>query len=157
MNLLTAIEQEELHDELLPRMLALPYVITIENAHATFHVAHAELMLSDVEIREERLSRMRTSLTWARRLIREVNPDTSSELETPAGALYISHQPWEPGLSLTFVGHTPIVALIMHRSHLFIDGGAYLGESDSCLRLLDVAEVRSWITKDFPNSPPWNV
>lgn len=37
-------DKSELRDDLLPRVLSLPYVITVGLGPDMFHVAHAELM-----------------------------------------------------------------------------------------------------------------
>ena len=150
---LGADEEGELLNDLLPRVLAMPYVITVLGGPSTFHVAHAELMLTDEDICDNRLSSMAAAITWERRLIREVNAQAQCEKETPAGTLITSHQPWEPDLSLTFVGHTPLSALVMHRSHLFIDGGAFLRTGDARLHVVDVTDARSWINAESGNEP----
>ncbi len=59
---LEANEQEELREELLPRVLSLPYVITIEDGLETFHVAHAELLLNDDYLSERVKGGSATSL-----------------------------------------------------------------------------------------------
>lgn len=138
-------EQEELREDLLPRVLSLPYVITVENGLETFHVAHAELLLNDDYLSESRLSRMVNELTWSRRLVYQVNLDALSERHTPFGALTISHKPWEPRMALRFVGHTPLSLLVMHRSHLFIDGGAFLRKDGAHLHVIEVANAHAWV------------
>ena len=138
-------EQEELREDLLPRVLSLPYVITVEDELETFHVAHAELLLNDDCLSESRLSRMVNELTWSRRLVYQVDLDASSERHTPFGALSISHKPWEPRMALRFVGHTPLSVLVMHRSHLFIDGGAFLRKDGTCLHVIEVANAHAWV------------
>ena len=142
---LSSSEQEELVGDLLPRVLSMPYAITVSDGSAVFHVAHAELMLTDAEVCDSRLSDMASVVTWSRRLIHEINAHTRNERQTPIGSLVVSGQQWEPGLSLTFVGHTPLSTLTMHRSHLFIDGGAFLRTDDTRLHVLDVEATRKWI------------
>jgi len=141
---LNSDEQQELRDELLPLVLALPYVITVKDAHSVFHVVHAELTIADDQLSEGGLSSMATTLTWSRRLIREVRSDTWSTRQMPDGPLAISHQPWDPGKALRFVGHTPLPKMVMHRSHLFIDGGAFLRKDGACLRVTKVATAQAW-------------
>ena len=138
---LTDEELDELHTDLLPRILDLPYVITVENGNKTFHVAHAELTLTDDNLTECRLSRMATDLTWSRKLIREVDATKVIEQQTAYGTLAKSHKPWEPGMALRFVGHTPLPMLVLHRSHVFIDGGAFMRKARSCLHVIDVAHA----------------
>ncbi len=136
-------ELEELRTDLLPRIQDLPYVITVENGNDTFHVAHAELTLADNDLTECRLSHMAIELTWSRRLIRRVNLNTAAKQQTVFGTLAKSHEPWESGMALRFVGHTPLPMLVMHRSHLFIDGGAFMREPHTGLQVLEVAEIFS--------------
>src|SRR3546814_12434055 len=64
-------------------------------------------------------------LTWGRRLVGEIKAKSSTEGRTPIGTLRVSDQPWSPGLSLTYVGHTVMRAMALPKSHLFIDRGAY--------------------------------
>src|SRR3546814_12573429 len=68
------------------------------------------------------LAKMIEPLTWGRRLVGEVESAQSTEKDTPAGTLLVSHQPRRAGLSLTYVGHTPLKKMVLHASHLFIDG-----------------------------------
>ena len=168
-HLLDDTEKSELNDDLLPRVLALPYVITVGKGADTFHVAHAELMtgdpedgygfamfespaqlpangiLTDAMLSEETLSDMVNALTWGRRLISKVKVKTSREIRTLGGKLLISQQPMHAGLSLTYVGHTVLKRMVLHESHLFIDRGAFNRNANTCLLVLDHDEVRAWL------------
>src|SRR3546814_4903704 len=42
-------EQDELREDLVPRVAKLPYVITVGEGQKRVHVAHAELMTGDVD------------------------------------------------------------------------------------------------------------
>ncbi len=75
----------------------------------------------------------------------KVDEDKAREVETPAGMLLLSQQPMQPGLSLTYVGHTPLTNLILHELHLFIDRGAYLREPSTYLLELCHHEVWQWL------------
>lgn len=66
-------------------------------------------------------------------------------LSTSSGVLPRSHEPRRKGLSLTYVGHTPLKSMVLHASHLFIDRGAYLREPGTCLLVLDSGDVREWL------------
>lgn len=150
--------------------MALPYVITVGEGASQFHVAHAELMtgrvdeediwstlvglsvdqtaklvLTDELLTDEVLSGMVEPLTWGRRLACQVSVKQCSEIDTPSGKLLMSQQPMHPGLSLTYVGHTPLTYMVLHQSHLFIDRGAYAREPGTCLLVLCHDEVCSWI------------
>lgn len=159
----------ELNGDLLHRVLALPYVITVGEGTDTFHVTHAELMtgdpeenywlalskspneypvnriLTDAMLSEEALSDMVNALTWGRRLITKVKAKESREIKTPAGKLLVSQQPMHPGLSLTYVGHTVLKQMVLHESHLFIDRGAFKRKADTCLLVLNHDNVRAWL------------
>lgn len=160
----------ELKRDLLPLVFALPYVITVGEATSQFHVAHAELMagsvneggiwsalanlsinrasqriLTDDLLNDQILADMVEPLTWGRRLVGMVNEARSTEIDTPAGKLRLSRQPMHPGLSLTYVGHTPLTQMVLHASHLFIDRGAYARKPDTRLLVLCHGDVRAWL------------
>jgi serine/threonine protein phosphatase 1 len=146
--------QQELRADLLPRVVALPYVMTVGDGATKFNVAHTELMTGNVEddslyarltgmpveaasrrvltedqLTDEILSQMIEPLTWGRRLVRKIETKESPEVETPGGSLLISQQPMHPDLSLTYVGLTPLTGMMLHESHLFIDRRAYSRET----------------------------
>ena len=158
---LTSKENAELWNELIPRVAKLPYIITVGNGDTVFHVAHAELMtgspevssatlrrlatagttsddriLTDDELTEGTLATMTDALVWGRRVLGASKPKRASAMETMLGPLLVSRQPWHPGLSLTYVGHTVVKKMRLHASHLFIDRGAFLRTPDSDLLLL---------------------
>lgn len=168
---LDADAQAELQQDLLARVTALPYVITVGEGAVQFHVTHAELMtgsidhggfwsrleglptdrtkkriLTDAQLTDEVLAQMTEPLIWGRRLVGQVDDDASREVQTPAGMLLLSQRPMHPGLSLTYVGHTPLTTMTLHESHLFIDRGAYLRGSDTCLMILSHQDVGEWPT-----------
>ncbi|MGX9936496.1 metallophosphoesterase [Advenella kashmirensis] len=145
---LTPDEHNELHQDLLPRLLTLPYVITVDNGLSTFHVAHAELPLADKDLSESRLSHMAAALTWSRLLISGARSDLWHKRQTSLGTLATSPKPWKTGMALRFVGHTPLPNLVMHRSHLFIDGGAFLREESTCLHVIEVAHAQRLLLND---------
>ncbi|MBV6272164.1 metallophosphoesterase [Alcaligenaceae bacterium CGII-47] len=163
-------ETDELWSDLLRRVVQLPYVITVGEGGNRFHVAHAELMtgnphvsfsglrrpepgnrlpsdqiLTDDELTESTLDAMTTALIWGRRVVGSSKPNQSMPVDTPAGRLLISRKPWHPGLSLTYVGHTPLNQMRLHASHLFIDRGAFMRKRDSCLLVLCHDKVLTWL------------
>lgn len=167
-------DQDELRDVLLPRVARLPYVLTVGEGDAQFHVAHAELMMGAIDphawlaelagipedraneriltddlITDSTLEQMPEPLTWGRRLIKRVDFKRSKEVVTPAGNLLISQRSMHPGLSLTYVGHTPLSGMVLHESHLFIDRGAYERKGGSSLLLLKHGDVRLWGNEVF--------
>src|SRR3546814_6388348 len=76
-----------------------------------------------------------------RRPPRSTRTDTLFPYTTLFRSLLISPQPMHPGLSLTYVGHTPLKNMMLHESHLFIDRGAYSRGTDSCLLVLKHCEI----------------
>ena len=165
---LTTKENSELWNEMIPRVAKLPYVITVGNGDTLFHVAHAELMpgspavssetlrrlastgitsddriLTDDELTEETLATMTDALVWGRRVLRASKPERASAMETTLGPLLVSRQPWHPGLSLSYVGHTVVKKMRLHASHLFIDRGAFMRTPDSDLLMLSHDEVHT--------------
>lgn len=166
---LDADTRQELIEDLLPRVVALPYVMSVATPEGQFHVVHAELMtgglddgwlaalsgrpedrtpecvLTDDNLTDDVLSTMLEPLIWGRRLWRQVESNGSRTIATPAGPLLVSQSPVHRGLSLTYVGHTPFKLMLQHRSHLFIDQGAYERDKKSCLLLLEHSAVRTWL------------
>lgn len=163
---LTPEEQDELWSERLPHIAALPYVITVGSGDTMFHVTHAELMtgepwvsgttlgrlargqpgvqnniLTDNELIDETLATMTNALIWGRRVVNASRPERATALHTALGPLLISRRPWHPGLSLTYVGHTPVNKTRLHASHLFIDRGAFRRQSNSELLMLCHTDV----------------
>lgn len=143
---ITSDERDELENDLLPRVMALPYVITVDQGQTSFHVVHAELMVPLDAISSDRTGHVVAQMTWSRRLISQVTSETWTKRRTPHGTLIMSHQPWEPNHALTFVGHTPLKMLVMHRSHLFIDGGAYAQQDENHLHVVDAQVARAWVS-----------
>lgn len=163
-------DQDELLSDLVPRLVRLPYVITVGEGDTQFHVVHAELMtgpaddtvawynrlagserpvpkevLTDAMLTDEVLLTMTEALVWGRRLIRQAGWEDMTEVETPNGKLAISQKPRHAGLSLSYVGHTPLKSMVLHDSHLFIDRGAFLREPETCLLVLEHARVQQWL------------
>lgn len=161
--------ESEFYRELLPRVRALPYVMTVGKGAKRFHVVHAELMtgavedtwftrlagedrpkriLTDRQLTDRRLAQMTEALTWGRRVVRGVVESQARDVSTPAGDVLVSHQPRHPGLSLTYVGHTPLTTMILHASHLFIDRGAYARTPDTRLQVVCHDEVSATLPLD---------
>lgn len=166
---ISSAQRTELLEDLLPRVAALPYVISVGHGSARFNMAHAELLtgsldidwlarlagrpqdtalqqvLVDSQLTDEILCNMTEPLAWGRRLVKKLDPATATEISTPAGSLLKSAQAMREGLSLTYVGHTPQDSLVLHESHLFIDRGAFKRDGTSCLLVLDHLQVLAWL------------
>ena len=167
-------EQTELRYELLPRVSALPFVISVGEGSDRYHVVHSELMTGDPELSarffakmsiqakqvadriltdtdldtcpEEVLSSMLDAMVWGRRVFKAAKPGQAQAVESPAGRLLMSRQPWHPGLSLVYAGHTPAYQLRLHASHFFLDRGAFKREPHSCLQLVCHQQIHPWLT-----------
>lgn len=159
-------EERELRVELMPYVSALPYVLTVGEGDAQFHVVHAELMnglsdslmafclgqdqeseiLTDEQLTEDKLSEMTNPLLWGRRVIETLPNSGNRMMAMPVGEVCVSESAMHPGLSLTYVGHTPLPYVVLHESHLFIDRGAYARSENTCLIVLRHDEVLKWKT-----------
>ncbi len=133
----------------------LPLVLAVEDTAMPFNVAHTDLqpLVSPVRTRgrrrqatlQERLcqlepipSELADPALWSRALAFELEGRCSPGARAclAGDVLIVSDKPVEPGLALTYVGHTPAPALRLHRSRLFIDRGAvYTNATDSQWRL----------------------
>src|SRR3546814_4972960 len=65
-------EQDELWDDLVPRVARLPYVLTVGEGQGCFHVAHAELMTGDID----------SATVWISRLGGNRSEEHTSELQS---------------------------------------------------------------------------
>ncbi|WP_167670710.1 metallophosphoesterase [Allopusillimonas ginsengisoli] len=170
---LTTDELIEIKNIILPKVAELPYVITVGDGNQQFHIAHAELMttgakeekagfwrrltgarngkregrriVTDTMLDDSLLAEMTEPIMWGRRLIQQVDEAASRIIDTPQGPLMISQNAHYPGLSLTYVGHTPVSQMTLHASHLYVDRGAYLRSADSELLMVDHKQVLGWL------------
>lgn len=162
---LSESDEDELRTELVPHVHTLPYLMTVGEGRARFNIVHAEFMTGDPEFSIQQLTspalrdtaastgRVLTdseldalpadaqspfldAMLWGRRLLKSSDQKTAGFFEMPVGRLGVSATPWHDGLSLTYVGHSPVRQMMLHQSHVFIDRGAYLRRSDSCLLML---------------------
>lgn len=149
---LTPEQMSHFEKVLLPILLNAPLVIRVEDQEAPFHVLHAEAMkrgnrelLTDLDLADaDSVDAAETSLNWSRRLAG--NAESALAFATaegaPGGQLIVAEPALEPGLSLTYVGHSILSQPVLHRSHLFIDGGAYLeSEGEGYLMLVEHRDV----------------
>lgn len=126
--LLSASEREELDNQLVPLVRALPHLIVVDHPVMPFNLLHAEAvhggrLQSDDELRQHHVLE-RFSFLWGRSL-----HEQHKAAETPVERMNLldrSTTPWHRGLSLTYVGHQIVPRPLLHRSHLYIDCGAYL-------------------------------
>ena len=140
---LSKAQREMLCGPILQKLLNLPVVITVQDAIHPYHVAHGELMgagrnakvLTDKDLTEERVRELVTHITWSRRLLREANASRLSMVQrrmiVDVEGVMMSAAPQEPGLSLTYVGHNIVPRPTLHRSHVYMDRGAYTQDPHS--------------------------
>jgi serine/threonine protein phosphatase 1 len=134
--LATRRDLEEL-SELASLVERLPLVLAVDDAVLPFNVAHTDLHLLLDPRRtgapQQRLRRLRPlaseradRVLWSRALAHDLDDPACAEapVRFDGDLLMLSDTPLEPGLALTYVGHTPGPSLRLHCSRLFIDRGA---------------------------------
>jgi serine/threonine protein phosphatase 1 len=130
LNALTPDELIELRDDLIPRLKKAPLILVVEHKSHPFQVVHAELMDPYQQMLHPQLMTDRDilmnheSLTWGRSLLKSIAGKLPSHVPNELD-VNPTAQPWEPGLPLTYVGHSIVDWPILHRSHLYIDRGAF--------------------------------
>ena len=135
---LTPEQEKHFNDVLLPILMDAPLVLRIEDDVAPYHVVHAEAMargdrglLKDSDLANpETVNAAETSLNWSRRLVGGAEAALGNATPGLPGQLLVAHPALESGLSLTYVGHSIISNPVLHRSHLFLDCGAYLSDTN---------------------------
>lgn len=128
---LNVTEADHLVNVLLPLVEKLPFVRHVQDEVRPFNVLHAEALnpytgtlLTDSELKAQDLRRYEVPLTWSRDLSKEARraaPDARLVVQ----GVTVTNAPLEQGLSLTYVGHSIMSRPLLHRSHVFIDCGAF--------------------------------
>lgn len=133
---LTEPQRRHLRDVLVPILFEAPLVMQVADEDCPFNVLHAEAMdkrekmLCDADFRDMTLiEKQATPLAWSRRLVGKSQRLLNEHTVVAANGTMIAEPALHPGLSLTYVGHTILEQPILHKSHLFIDGGAYMAEA----------------------------
>lgn len=132
-------------------LMGMPHIITLqkEDGAPLCHITHAQMALEgrdldyDAELLTDAALQSRSesidisvqdrdwwvaSLTWSRGLAREAlgHLAGSQKHQITAGELILTTTtPWEHGLSPVFCGHSVMPYAMLHRSHIFIDRGAF--------------------------------
>lgn len=109
------------------RLEKLPHVIVVGEGLHRFNIVHAGMLdgagsvLTDADVDDVLAPQILDPepLIWSRILARDYWKILQGK--TRAGPA------WQPGLSLTFCGHTPVSEPGLYRSHYFLDGGAGYG------------------------------
>lgn len=128
-----------------------PLVIQVGEGAERFYLCHADrskvyvhesdvTLLSDDELRGALDVNQRSSLLWSRDLRREIANKKQAGAAVKSHPFYDAIEPAiEPGVSITFVGHSQMAKPTLYRSHLFIDMGAY-DEREGWLTLFNVID-----------------
>lgn len=135
---LTPEQEKHFYEVLLPILMDAPLVIRVEDDVAPYHVIHAEAkarghdaLLKDSDLANpEAVNAAETSLNWSRRLVGGAEYALGSAPAGLPGQLLIARPALESGLSLTYAGHSIISNPVLYRSHLFLDCGAYMADTN---------------------------
>lgn len=142
---LTPQRRDELYQVLLPKVRALPKVLKVGHSRVGFKILHAQATFGTTFLNDELLENETvlecSDILWARSLVESLVDQPVQYFEL--GSVWASSTPWAPGLGLTYVGHNIVNNALLHRSHLFIDCGAYLTAQDpqETLRLFEHDKV----------------
>lgn len=140
---------EYLKAVLLSLLAAAPVVLRVEG-ELGFWMLHADRgvfaryadptpLLPDTDLPGAIGDQQLESLLWSRRLFKQI---PVGELESRGLYLTVPSHELQPGVGLTFVGHSIVQQPILYRSHLFLDTGEAPGGSGlSVLRVADVAPI----------------
>lgn len=154
----------------------LPLVMIVDGL-VPFWVVHAQRPMqggrpwTDAQmLRAGSLAPRLPALTWSRRLARDAQWSTrlGALTQTIPAATVLREDPdlsllcsgvrltgvdplWEPGVSLTYTGHTILPQPVLHRSHLMIDGGPY--QPGGRLNLLRHDKVVAALASTLPTLP----
>ncbi|MDZ5455268.1 metallophosphoesterase [Azohydromonas lata] len=159
--------------ELATLVEQLPLVLMVDDTDMPFNVAHTDLfpLLRKLRAADGTPQSLQASLgrlgplpctradaaLWSRKLAYEADRCCAQcpPARLAGDHLMVSDTPYEAGLALTYVGHTPTPALRLHRSRLFIDRGAVYADAAGSswrLALLEHGKVARAISSLFPRS-----
>lgn len=132
-NALTDVQLAQLRVRWVPRLRDAPRVLQVGHGPDRFYVVHADRsrlqyarpveLLDDAELTQigPADDGQQEALLWSRRVVRE----WPRGAEQDVGPFGVVEPAWEPGVGLTFVGHTVVDRPVLYRSHLHLDTGAY--------------------------------
>lgn len=128
---LTLAQKELFYDVLAPRLVRAPLLLKVGyGGLQPFNVVHSELMSADgaligtKDLTTKTVVDRRVSMTWGRRLVKLAAKEITNGYQA-VGGVWLTANSVNPRLHPTYVGHTVVTNPVMHRSHIFIDGGAY--------------------------------
>lgn len=171
----TSEQRQELF-ELLDKVRRLPLALVVDGL-VPFWVVHAQRPMTNghpwTDARMQRTGALASrlpELTWSRRVARDAlwsvrlgavaRPIPEHDLRRPDHELMRLCQGvhlhgidplWEPGVGLTYTGHTIVPQPMLHRSHLMIDGGPY--KPGGRLNLLRHDRVVAALASTLPTLP----
>lgn len=135
--------------ELMKLIKDLPLVLKVNNEDLPFWIVHAQrpmkknIIWTDEDLLQKGKVRFYDKdvlkVTWNRKILKDLGKKNKLILPYNKTSPFeiISNLPkynMEDNVGLTYSGHTVLNEVIMHRSHIFIDGGLYKG---GILRLID--------------------
>ncbi|MDO8416504.1 MAG: metallophosphoesterase [Agitococcus sp.] len=155
---LTQEEKFELLNELLPLLRQAPLIVCVNDTTLPFQFVHAEIlsawgdMLPIPAVTDGAVLAHQESLTWGRQLIKRALPISAPSNQNALG-VSLTPTPWEPGVRLTYAGHSIVSAPVMYRSHLFIDRGAFRRDDiESDLLLIEHAPFVTQLMRLVPRA-----
>ena len=150
---------------------SLPVIIKINNKDNPFYIIHSSrptigknLMTDkDLELIKDKPLFYKTErkMLWNRKLPKEAMKINNIKKDKKLNHLFkdniqtntdyiLSVFPVEPGISITYSGHTIMSNIVIHRSHVFIDGGMFKGGD---LRIVEHKQICEYISQLQEKSP----
>lgn len=136
-------KQLEKVQEFMEPLANLPSVIHVQDAVLPFNVLHAEAMgvfpwefLTDHALRQSLNPDCKERLIWGRRNIKHFRAIGEQSIFSTR-ALAVSGEPSVPGLGLTYVGHSIVPRPVLHRSHAYLDTGAFTSPNRNRLTMVE--------------------
>ncbi len=135
---LSPAQREEAEQDLIPRLLHAPLTLSVDDDELPYCVVHGERLgrgvdafITDAALTQpmsrEACRALQTPLTWGRRIAAQARAASLRKDGREHEGLWLTDTPFEPGVGLTYTGHTIFEDRpVLHRSHAFIDRGAYL-------------------------------
>lgn len=137
--------------ELMGLIKKMPLILKVEHDTCPFWIVHAQRpMRKNILWTDEKIIKKTkvgfydkdvVKVTWNRKILKSIGKknhlDKNAVSPVPGFEIVTSlpeYQELEKDIGLTYAGHTILDKVIMHRSHVFIDGGYYKG---GVLRLVD--------------------
>jgi serine/threonine protein phosphatase 1 len=157
---LTSSERDRL-DTVAKKIAELPMAIIVRGERP-YNVVHGDLTylnMSQLELeRSETIApEIADHVLWSRELVHTAEKPTAHQYD--GQTVYLSEEPIAPGLNMTYVGHTILRDPLVHRSHIFIDQGAYVSTKPNAavmhpsarLQMIKHRQFSDWLAKTMAN------